>query len=137
MPKIIMSTPNSSIQALALGKHFAVLLDTRDKDWADNSWTRNKIAELLNAGGCYFVCFGSRSEFVHDMIDDLIVDCNYSIDIPTTFHNSESIEDIATFFLSVLILNEIELGLLLVRDKAIWGEMSAFTGKIILMNSLV
>lgn len=78
---------------------FVALVDTNDEDWSEVR-TAHRLGKRLLAAGCrYFVCFGPRSEEVHDYLDDLIVEeeCH---DVTTTFHDDESPEEVADFVLN-------------------------------------
>jgi hypothetical protein len=78
---------------------YAVLIDADDNDWGDVSHIRAVGNRLLEAGCRYFVCFGRRSEAVHDYLDDLLVEGEWPLVI-TTFHDDETKEDVVNFFVN-------------------------------------
>ncbi len=63
------------------------------------------IVELINVGCKYFVCAGKHSETLHDFIDDIILDISLnvqienSINIMTTWHDTDTNDEVADFFL--------------------------------------
>ena len=119
-PELVMSSPDQPLPISALREPFAVLLDVRDAEWADSFWVNCKAAELLDAGCRYFVCFGPKSESVHDLIDDVVL--NHGGDsVPTTFHDDETVEDVANFF-KIVVMSGMAHGLLLVRDFVDWEK---------------
>ena len=118
-PEIVATPPGAPLPATNLRAPFAVLLDVRDEEWANSIWVSRKANELLRAGCRYFVCFGPRSEVVHDQIDDAVINYANGNDLPTTFHEDETPEDVANFFLTVA-LSGMAQGLLLVCDEASW-----------------
>lgn len=101
---------------------FAVLLDTDEVEWVSESWVCRKANELLKNGCRYFVCFGPKAEMVHDWIDDLIVADNSFEDVPTTFHQDESIEDVILFFRRIA-MEKMRSGLVIVRDASSWRKL--------------
>jgi hypothetical protein len=117
-PQIIFSNPCLPIPTLTLKKPFAVLLDTRDPEWADSSFLDRRIVELVGSGCRYFVCFGPDSECVHDQIDEVLVKHAY-IGVPTTFHVDEAAEDVANFFVTVG-MSGMAQGLVHVHSQADW-----------------
>ena len=60
------------------------------------------VTGLIEAGACYFICWGDGCEAVHDLIDDILIgDDRFASEetiIMTTWHSDETIED-ALFFL--------------------------------------
>ncbi len=63
------------------------------------------IAKLIDIGCKYFVCAGNHSESLHDFIDDVIWDISgnaqdeNSNNIMTTWHDSDTNDEVADFFL--------------------------------------
>lgn len=63
------------------------------------------IAKLIDRGCKYFVCAGRYSELLHDFIDDVIIDVSLnaqnenSDSIMTTWHDADTDNDVADFFL--------------------------------------
>ena len=63
------------------------------------------ITRLIDLGCKYFVCAGKDSERLHDFIDDMILDISLSgdqengADIMTTWHDDDTNDDVAHFFL--------------------------------------
>lgn len=100
---------------------FALLLDADDQDWRDEEFLRRSSLALLEAGCRWFVCFGQRSETLHDRIDDTIVEKDYQ-SVVTTYHLDESEEEVAQFFKEVALM-EMKGGLVLVRDKSRWAPL--------------
>ena len=105
---------------------FGALLDADDEVWADDSHLRKASNSLFEAGCRWIVCFGERSEDVHDRIDDFIVEqsvfvgCADYEGIVTTFHNDESVAEVAEFFVTCA-LREMRGALILVQDKEEWA----------------
>jgi hypothetical protein len=118
--QIIVSTLGYAPAPLSPIEPFAVLLDASDPEWANSSWLKQKIAELLNARCCYFVCYGPDSELFHDQIDDIIIDNGYGGLVSTTFHSDEPALDVVAFF-KTIIANGTMRGLVLVHDAAKWN----------------
>lgn len=118
-PEIVVSSPDLPLPISALKRPFAVLLDARDPEWADSLFLSRKAAELLDAGCRYYVCFGPDSELVHDQIDDVIVNHVCEVNVLTTFHDDETVEDVANFFM-VVAMNGMAQGLVLVHDSVDW-----------------
>ncbi len=81
---------------------FAVLSEADEKGWRNDSFLNLRVGALLAAGCRYFVCFGSRSEEIHDRIDDVIVEHDYG-GVTTTFHGDESAQDVADFFETIAL----------------------------------
>jgi hypothetical protein len=118
-PKIVLSSLDAPLSVSVIKGPFAVLLNADDPEWVDGSFLRRKTIELLNAGCRYCVCFGRNSEAVHDQIDDVIVNRNSEMNVLTTFHDDETAEDVVNFF-TVVAMNGMAQGLLLVRDGNPW-----------------
>lgn len=81
---------------------FAVLLDAGEESLSQDSSLNFQVQALLAAGCQYFVCFGGKSEEVHDRIDDLLVEQDVK-GVTTTFHHDESEQDVANFFMTVAL----------------------------------
>ena len=121
-----MSSPPVQIVELnphvpEVGAPFAVLLDADDLLWRDGGFMDNTVRCLLAAGCRYFVCAGSRGEELHDRIDDLIVEDEYT-GITTTFHDGESRPDVIEFFL-LCALPGMTGGLVFVQDTLGWAKL--------------
>lgn len=102
-----------------------VLIAADDKDWLDDGFLCSTCRGLLEAGCTYFVCFGQRSEEVHDRIDDIIVErtCDgQGYDgVVTTFHSDESEQDVAEFFTHA-VLKKLKGALILAQDVEKWAH---------------
>ncbi|GGY20363.1 hypothetical protein GCM10011289_24940 [Paludibacterium paludis] len=116
---ISVFSPTEPCSTAGLKKPFAVLLDTRDPLWADSTFLNQKVAELLDMGCRYYVCFGPQSEFVHDQIDDVILNRACEESVLTTFHDDEAITDVVNFF-RVVAMSGMVGGLLLADDQKSW-----------------
>jgi hypothetical protein len=58
------------------------------------------IDRLLDGGCRYFVCWGEGSESIHDLIDDISMSREPPVSgLTTTWHDDESANDTANFFL--------------------------------------
>lgn len=63
------------------------------------------VENLIGVGCKYFVCAGKYSESLHDFIDDVILDmslsnrCENSSEIMTTWHDTDTDDEVADFFL--------------------------------------
>ena len=76
--------------------------------WKQNIVTRElwePWINLLVKNGCaQFVCVGSHSESLHDLIDDIILDNDNLLEIKpydtvlTTYHDDETIEEVVNYF---------------------------------------
>ena len=97
---------------------FAVLIDADDTDWSEVELIRSLGKTLLDYGCRYFVCFGQRSEILHDCLDDLLLDENYN-DVVTTFHNDETKEEALDFLINCASL-DMNGALVVVRDTTEW-----------------
>ena len=96
--RLVVAAPCELDEELVRSLHapFAVLLAPGSAPEMDLELV---AARLLAAGCRYFVCSGSNSEAVHDRIDDVILEEGTS-NVTTTFHDGESMEDVAEFFLT-------------------------------------
>lgn len=122
-PDIFVSLLDSPLPSNGLTKPFAVLLDTRDREWADAGFLVQKVAELLEMGCRYYVCFGPGSELVHDQVDDVVLDKLLDESVVTTFHDDETMTDVANFF-KVVAMQGMNKGVLLVdKDKEWLAEL--------------
>jgi hypothetical protein len=97
---------------------FAVLLDADDLDWADAHAIRRLGRTLLSAGCRYFVCFGRRSELVHDVLDDVVIEDEYH-GVTTTFHDEETKEDVSEFLINCATV-DMKGALVFVRNFEDW-----------------
>ena len=123
-PVRLFSEPGSSLPPV---EHpFGALLDADDDKWTNEASLRKASIMLLEAGCRWIVCFGERSEDVHDRIDDYIVEQSVSAgrtnyeDVVTTFHTDESVDDVAEFFVTC-VLQEMRGALILVQDEEKWA----------------
>lgn len=70
--------------------------------WSEESISLPKwqvfVHEMLQRGCKYFVCVGLYSEYLHDLLDDIIFSEDNHEGIGTTFHNDETLADVAHFF---------------------------------------
>ncbi len=95
----------------------AVLLSSYEHRGDSFQDMRGLIDKLIKLDCKYFVCAGKNSEQLHDFIDDVIFDISLSsghknyTDIMTTWHNADTDEEVAFFFLH---LTDISNGLLIV-----------------------
>lgn len=124
-PASVFSEPGSSLPRVE--RPYAVLLDADDDEWVDEERIREVALSLLEAGCRYVVCYGERSEEVHDLFDDCIVEktvlgeqADYE-GVITTYHTDESVEDVAEFFLNCA-LPEMRGALVIARDGQKWSE---------------
>jgi hypothetical protein len=117
-PSIVLSEPDAPLLLPFSNKPFSVLFDMRTREWFDSEWINLNTTKLLDAGCCFFVCFGSGSEYVHDKIDD-IISKNKQLDVLTTFHENETLEEALNFFL-VVALEKTGFGLLITHNQYEW-----------------
>jgi hypothetical protein len=123
-PAPLFSEPGSPLPSVE--RPFAVLLDADDDEWGAAEQLRSVAMSLLEAGCRYFVCFGERSEEVHDRIDDCVVEKSVLLGqgdyegIITTYHADESVADVAEFFVNCA-LPDMRGALALIRDKQKWA----------------
>ena len=91
-----------------LGNHLipcVVLLTSWDSDKETTENRDSLIIFLLDKGTRYFICIGEFSECLHDRIDELAYEyddqlgAEAGINIITTYHSEESIEEVVEFFL--------------------------------------
>ena len=123
-PVWLFSEPGSSLPPV---EHpFGALLDADDDKWANEADLRRAAGMLIEAGCRWIVCFGARSEDVHDRIDDYIVEQSVFTGrtdykgVVTTFHADESADDVAEFFVTCA-LQDMRGALILVQDKEKWA----------------
>lgn len=63
------------------------------------------VIKLIDLGCKYFVCAGKYSESLHDFIDDVVLDMplssqnQNSSDVMTTWHDTDTDDEVADFFL--------------------------------------
>jgi len=68
------------------------------------------IKDLLSLGCIYFVCVGRYSEDLHDLVDDIVLagslyDNEKSFEgVVTTWHETDSNDDVAAFFIEATCL---------------------------------
>lgn len=81
-----------------------VLLTAWEKENASLMFWMPLIRLLLDNGTSYFACIGKYSESLHDEIDDFLykydeeLGVERSLNIVTTYHDDESVEDIFSYF---------------------------------------
>ena len=100
---------------------FGVFLDGEDDFWSDDDLLCRSCQNLINKGCRWFVCYGPRSEAIHDRIDDVIVEQGYE-GIVTTYHADESEAEVAQFFKDVALI-EMKAGLILVSNRSTWARL--------------
>lgn len=94
---------------------FVALLTVWDSE-PEAHW-KCSIEYLLKSGCKCFICYGEFSESLHDLVDDIIEDGSYSLDVITTYHDDEAPEEIIDFIVSSISLNDIkDSGLLAMLD---------------------
>lgn len=106
-----------------LGGPVAALLDCEDERHRGNGLLRTAVESLIEAGCVYFVSFGPRAEEVHDFIDDLLAYAGLK-DIMTTFHDEETAEDVANFFVAIA-MQKVREGLTLSGERNRWEGVFA------------
>ena len=111
-PKVRVETLEPGL--LEASGPFAVLIDTDDEAWSDPLRVRALGVELLESGCRYFVCYGHRSESIHDSIDDVIITSSDWESVITTFHDDEPKSDVVSFF-----LNDASGGM---KEMLVWVE---------------
>lgn len=74
----------------------------------DPQFLEPMIRELIELGCRYFVCAGTSSESLHDYVDDLYLDSERSYEdernnviMITTWHDADSNEEVANYFLNL------------------------------------
>ncbi|MGF6211505.1 DUF7684 family protein [Comamonas sp. 4034] len=115
--KIIFSSDFEEGLVQFSSSQFAVLLDVRFLE--NNKNFLEKVVKLYECGARYFVCYGDQSEVFHDAIDDIFICDDDLNDIVTTFHVDESIEEVANFFMKIVMMN-FNYGLVISSDEASW-----------------
>lgn len=101
-----------------IGAPFAAFLNADDLEWSNSESRSRWVNALLKTGCRYFVCFGEKSEGLHDDIDEMIVAGEYQ-NVMTTFHDDESPEEVIEFFETVASY-EMTGTLALVQDLERW-----------------
>lgn len=82
-----------------------VMLSSWNRCVSDYDDLRPLVDKLIDSGCKYFVCAGENSESLHDFIDDVIMEksidfeSNEGTDIMTTWHDTDTEEEVAEFFL--------------------------------------
>jgi hypothetical protein len=99
-----------------IGKPFAILLNADDPEWSNKSYLENRIREILDLGCCYIVCFGDISEYIHDCIDDMVLDHSNNGAVITTFHNEEKLEEVLEFF-KLIAMDGMNGGVMLLKNN--------------------
>ena len=97
--KVLISTKE---KLPSLEKPFAALMAADGFKSLDNEDLARWSKRMLEKGCRYFVCFGHESERLHDQIDEVVVNYNYS-EVTTTYHGDEPIEDVVNFFLTCAV----------------------------------
>lgn len=81
------------------------------------------VKRLLENGCRYFVCAGTCAENLHDLVDDVVLSLGEKETIVTTYHEDESAEDVANFFVNATDLSSQENeGLAAILNDAILGD---------------
>jgi len=83
--------------------HFVVLIAADNRTIPDSEVT-SFVNAAINAGACYFVCWGPGCEGLHDSIDRIVIDSmEISSDnvILTTWHDQESLAYAVWFAINV------------------------------------
>lgn len=81
------------------------------------------LKRLLDAGCVYFVCAGRYSEELHDLVDDVIVEIatrtgsDRVLDVMTTWHDADTAEEVAHFFLNLTDVSDALVVALLEQGK--------------------
>jgi hypothetical protein len=84
---------------------FVLLLihDATNRSYQDRLW--DTLGHLLNAGCVYLCTWGPDCEYVHDLMDELIVmrdlEKRWEGSIMTTWHNKEPLDDALAFAVMV------------------------------------
>ena len=81
-----------------------VMISSWEKDLSGYQQIKALIEKLIDMGCKYFVCVGAYSEKLHDFIDDVLLDRSINSqfedsDVMTTWHDTETVEEVAEFFL--------------------------------------
>lgn len=77
------------------------------------------VKRLLESGCRYFVCAGTYAENLHDLVDDVIFSWGGRETILTTYHEDESNEDVANFFVNATVISSHETsGLAAILDDS-------------------
>ncbi len=113
--------PNSSIPDLQ--EPFIVLVDTDDTEWKEDEFVCRLGKSLLDSGCQYFVCFGRKSEEIHDRFDDLIIEGDFPNTI-TTYHYDESENDVASFVKDIVMLEMKDI-VVIAHDSKRWATAFA------------
>lgn len=81
-----------------------VMMSSWEKDSSCYQRIKTLIEKLVDMGCKYFVCAGVYSEELHDFIDDVLLDKAIdsqfeSSNVVTTWHATDTAEEVAEFFL--------------------------------------
>jgi hypothetical protein len=84
-------------------RHFVCLL-AADFCQATDAQISRLAVHLVNAGACYFLCWGPDCERAHDLVDDVLLahePCATEASvILTTWHTEDSLDDVLHYFLT-------------------------------------
>jgi hypothetical protein len=62
----------------------------------DNNCVKRIVLSAIDAGVVFFLMWGDRAEYLHDVVDDMIESADIDLShIVTTHHEDESFEDVA------------------------------------------
>jgi len=66
----------------------------------DNDCIKHIVFSAIDAGVVFFLTWGDRAEYLHDLVDDLIENTDSDLThIVTTHHEDEPFEDVAWLFM--------------------------------------
>ena len=114
----LILNPQSTIPDLQ--KPFLVVVDTEDAEWNDDDFVCRLGRLLLDSGCRYFVCFGRKSEEIHDRLDDLIIEGDFPLTTMTTYRDDESKDEVANFAKSEIVMLEMKDLVVIARDSKCW-----------------
>jgi hypothetical protein len=94
--ELIMLQLTETDELLKLGRIFAVLLSAAPNG---PTWAERRIVETSVASGCVeLCCVGAGAENLHDYIDEVLEERGL-VNVVTTWHTDESMEDALHYFL--------------------------------------
>jgi hypothetical protein len=100
-----------------------VLITAWVKETTQTEFWELIIKRLLESGCTYFVCAGTYAENLHDLVDEVIFSLEKKKTIVTTYHEDESAEDVANFFVNATdISNPENGGMAAILDDATLGD---------------
>jgi hypothetical protein len=83
----------------------AVLLTAWNGDSVNIERWRERVRFFIGKKCVFFVCLGTYSEELHDVIDECLFEYDdeygkdVGVNIITTYHNNESVQDVVNFFI--------------------------------------